>query len=60
MTARVYRVEYLDEPLTNYTAWTPADPNPFRGDPVETVWPTTNAPPATNTFRFFRVETIVP
>lgn len=59
-TTRLYQVEYSDESLTNYAAWTAAHPIPFRGDPDETVWSVTNAPPATNTFRFFRVETIVP
>ncbi len=59
-TARVYRVEYLDEPLTNYPAWTPADPPPFPGQPVDTTWDATNAPPATNALRFFRVEVSVP
>ncbi len=59
-TARVYRVEYLDDSLTNYPAWTPADPPSFPGEPLATKWETTNAPPATNALRFFRVEVNVP
>ncbi len=59
-TARVYRVHYLDEQLTNYPAWTPAHAVSFAGAAPDTTWDTTNAPPATNAMRFFRVEVSVP
>ncbi len=58
-TGRLYQVLYRDAKLTEEGEWIAAG-GEFQGGDTLTQWPTSNAPPATNDFRYYRVRVRVP
>ncbi len=58
--ARLYRVKYTDDDLSDAPQWSETPDGEFAGDAELTTWSTAVAPPPTNTPRVYRIHVQLP